>query len=78
MGRSWVMHRTGKYRRLNLIFGLFPFVAAILLSMMREDSPSVQLWFSIVSSPTCSRMRPLSDLSSFPWALETQSCFRLC
>ena len=45
----WVMHRTGKYRSLNLIFGLFPFVATILLSLMREDSPDVQLWFSIVS-----------------------------
>ncbi|KZT74098.1 MFS general substrate transporter [Daedalea quercina L-15889] len=45
---GWVMHRTGKYKTLNLIFGLFPFVAAILLSLMREDSPSFQLWFSII------------------------------
>lgn len=42
------MHRTGKYRRLNLVFGLFPFVAAIFLSLMREDSPPVVLWLSIV------------------------------
>jgi Na+/H+ antiporter NhaD/arsenite permease-like protein len=42
------MHRTGKYKRLNLIFGLFPFVAAILLSLMREDSPPIVLWLSIV------------------------------
>ncbi|KAI0738091.1 major facilitator superfamily domain-containing protein [Daedaleopsis nitida] len=45
---GWVMHRTGTYRRLNLIFGLFPFVAAILLSMMREDSHPVTLWLSII------------------------------
>lgn len=45
---GWAMHRTGKYRRLNLVFGLFPFVAAILLSMMREDSPPAQLWLSII------------------------------
>ena len=42
------MHRTGKYRRLNLIFGLFPFIAAILLCLMREDSSPAQLWLSIV------------------------------
>ncbi|GBE82865.1 Multidrug resistance protein [Sparassis crispa] len=45
---GWMMHRTGKYKRLNLIFGLFPFVAAILLSLMREDSPAIQLWLSII------------------------------
>lgn len=43
-----MMHRTGKYRRLNLIFGLFPFTAAVLLALMREDSPQIQLWLSIV------------------------------
>ncbi|PCH38509.1 vacuolar amino acid permease [Wolfiporia cocos MD-104 SS10] len=45
---GWVMHRTGKYKRLNLIFGLFPFAAAILISLMREDSPPAQLWLSII------------------------------
>ncbi|EKM56125.1 uncharacterized protein PHACADRAFT_184826 [Phanerochaete carnosa HHB-10118-sp] len=45
---GWIMHRTGKYKRLNLIFGLFPFVAAILLSLMREDSPPAVLWLSIL------------------------------
>jgi hypothetical protein len=42
------MHRTGKYKLLNLIFGLFPFVAAILIRMMHEDSGPIQLWLSIV------------------------------
>ena len=32
----------------NLIFGIFPFVAAVLISLMREDSPQVLLWLSIV------------------------------
>ncbi|RPD55294.1 vacuolar amino acid permease [Lentinus tigrinus ALCF2SS1-7] len=45
---GWVMHRTGKYRHLNLIFGLFPFVAAVLLSLMREDSHPIVLWISII------------------------------
>ena len=43
------MHRTGKYRSLNLIFGIFPFVAAVLLARMREDSHPIVLWISIVS-----------------------------
>ncbi|KAI0344962.1 MFS general substrate transporter [Trametopsis cervina] len=45
---GWIMHRTGKYKMLNLIFGLFPFVAAVLLSLMREDSSPWVLWFSIL------------------------------
>ncbi|TFY60038.1 hypothetical protein EVJ58_g5395 [Rhodofomes roseus] len=45
---GWMMHRTGRYKTLNLIFGLFPFTAAILLSCMKADSPSFQLWFSII------------------------------
>ncbi|TBU53937.1 MFS general substrate transporter [Dichomitus squalens] len=46
---GWVMHRTGKYRKLNLIFGIFPFVAAILLALMHENSSPAQLWLSIAS-----------------------------
>ncbi|EJF58032.1 MFS general substrate transporter [Dichomitus squalens LYAD-421 SS1] len=45
---GWVMHRTGKYRKLNLIFGIFPFVAAILLALMHENSSPAQLWLSII------------------------------
>jgi len=45
---GWIMHRTGRYKTLNLIFGIFPFAAAILISLMREDSPQVVLWLSIL------------------------------
>ncbi|KAI0728869.1 MFS general substrate transporter [Fomitopsis betulina] len=45
---GWIMHRTGRYKMLSLIFGIFPFIATILLSLMREDSPPFQLWFSII------------------------------
>ncbi|KAH8100375.1 MFS general substrate transporter [Cristinia sonorae] len=45
---GWMMHRTGKYKLINMIFGLFPFTATILLSLMREDSPDIQLWLSIL------------------------------
>lgn len=46
---GWMMHRTGKYKMINLIFGIFPFVAAVSISFMREDSNWFQMWFSIVS-----------------------------
>ena len=57
------MHRTGKYRKLNLVFGLFPFVAAILISLMNENSPAPQLWLSIVSDfePGCRLARVAAD-----------------
>ncbi|KAJ7765625.1 MFS general substrate transporter [Mycena metata] len=45
---GWVMHRTGRYRKLNLIFGIFPFVGAVLISFMRQDSGPVQSWLSII------------------------------
>ncbi|CDO71943.1 hypothetical protein BN946_scf184940.g90 [Trametes cinnabarina] len=45
---GWYMHRTGKYKKLSLIFGIFPFVAATLIAMMREDSPPIQQWLSIL------------------------------
>ncbi|OSD02159.1 vacuolar amino acid permease [Trametes coccinea BRFM310] len=45
---GWYMHRTGKYKKLSLIFGIFPFVAATLMALMREDSPPIQQWLSIL------------------------------
>ncbi|KAI0028997.1 vacuolar amino acid permease [Vararia minispora EC-137] len=48
MFAGWVMHRTGKYKMLNLIFGLFPFIATVLITRMRPDSGPITLWFSII------------------------------
>jgi len=48
-GTRWMMHRTGKYKLINLIFGLFPFVGITLITLMREDSGPLQMWLSIVS-----------------------------
>jgi hypothetical protein len=45
---GWMMHRTGRYKKINLIFGIFPFVGAVLISRMREDSGPIQAWLSIV------------------------------
>ncbi|KAI9453901.1 vacuolar amino acid permease [Lactarius psammicola] len=48
MFAGWMMHRTGKYKLLNLIFGAFPFMAATFITQIREDSGPAQLWFSII------------------------------
>ncbi|KAJ7932806.1 vacuolar amino acid permease [Mycena leptocephala] len=45
---GWMMHRTGRYKKINLIFGIFPFVGAVLISRMREDSGPIQAWLSII------------------------------
>ncbi|KAF9780435.1 vacuolar amino acid permease [Thelephora terrestris] len=44
---GWFMHRTGKYRTITLTFGILPFVAAALITTLREDSSPTRLWFSI-------------------------------
>ena len=46
--KRWVMHRTGEYKMLNMIFGILPFFAAILMTQMKEDSHPAHLWLSIV------------------------------
>lgn len=43
-----IMHLTGRYKTLNLLFGIFPFIGAFLIYKMREDSGPVQSWLSIV------------------------------
>ncbi|KIK92448.1 hypothetical protein PAXRUDRAFT_792966 [Paxillus rubicundulus Ve08.2h10] len=45
---GWMMHRTGRYKLLNSTFGIFPFVGIVLITLLREDSPSWQQWFSII------------------------------
>ncbi|KAG0696122.1 major facilitator superfamily domain-containing protein [Suillus ampliporus] len=45
---GWMMHRTGKYKLLNLTFGFFPFIATTLIALMREDSGPLQKWLSII------------------------------
>ncbi|ETW85103.1 major facilitator superfamily, partial [Heterobasidion irregulare TC 32-1] len=48
MFAGWMMHRTGKYKKINLVFGFFPFIAAVSITMMKEDSPPLQQWLSII------------------------------
>ncbi|KAK0455266.1 vacuolar amino acid permease [Desarmillaria tabescens] len=45
---GWMMHRTGKYKMINLICGLFPFIATVLILQMKEDSGPIQSWLSII------------------------------
>ena len=49
----WVMHRTGEYKMINMIFGILPFFAAILMTQMKEDSYPAHLWLSIVKHFPC-------------------------
>jgi hypothetical protein len=46
-----MMHRTGRYKLINLIFGGFPFIGAMLITFMKQDSSPAQLWLSIVEFP---------------------------
>ena len=46
---GYVMHRTGRYKTINTVFGWFPFIGAMLIATMREDSNPFRTWLSIVS-----------------------------
>ncbi|KAJ3782613.1 vacuolar amino acid permease [Lentinula aff. detonsa] len=43
-----MMHRTGKYKMINMIFGIFPFIGTVLISQIHENSGWIQSWFSII------------------------------
>lgn len=45
---GWIMHRTGRYKTLNMIFGTFPTFATILIASLDEDSSEWLQWLSIV------------------------------
>ncbi|KAF9646609.1 MFS general substrate transporter [Thelephora ganbajun] len=45
---GWSMHRTGKYRSINLTFGISPFIATMLIATMNENSSPARLWLSII------------------------------
>lgn len=50
-----MMHKTGKYKTLNLVFGILPFIAACLIARLQPSSGVITKWLSNV--------RPLSNLS---------------
>lgn len=45
---GWVMHATGRYKAINLIFGIFPFIGAVSIYRLKIDSNFWVQWFSIV------------------------------
>ncbi|KAF8126630.1 MFS general substrate transporter [Boletus edulis] len=45
---GWMMHRTGKYKMINVIFGFFPFIGIVLITLLHENSGPLQTWLSIV------------------------------
>lgn len=45
---GWMMHKTGKYKMINLIFGFFPVIGVVALCFLNENSGFIQSWFSIV------------------------------
>lgn len=42
------MHRTGKYKTLNVVFGILPFLATLLIIRLGPDSGFFTQWLSIV------------------------------
>lgn len=45
---GWVMHATGRYKFINLTFGIFPFIGAVSMYRLKVDSNFWVQWFSIV------------------------------
>lgn len=45
---GWAIHRTGRYKMLQLVCGTFTFAAALMLVRLNEDSGWVAKWFSIL------------------------------
>ncbi|KAI9570815.1 major facilitator superfamily domain-containing protein [Boletus coccyginus] len=43
-----MMHRTGKYKMINVVFGFFPFIGIVLITLMHENSGPLQTWISII------------------------------
>jgi MFS family permease len=45
---GWMMHRTGKYKALNIVFGILPTIAAFNIARLTENSSQFQQWFTII------------------------------
>ncbi|KAM0747715.1 MFS general substrate transporter [Meredithblackwellia eburnea MCA 4105] len=45
---GYMMNRTGTYKTLNLVFGILPFAATLLINQISVDSGFVTEWLSIV------------------------------
>lgn len=45
---GYMMHRTGRYKVINIMFGFFPFVGSLLITFIHENSGPLQSWLSII------------------------------
>jgi len=45
---GWMLKKTGKYKALNVIFGIFPTAAAIMIANLHMNSPILAQWISII------------------------------
>ncbi|PVG01894.1 hypothetical protein CPB86DRAFT_698295 [Serendipita vermifera] len=45
---GWMMHRTGKYKVLNVVFGIFPTLAAVLIASLTVESSEWLQWLSLI------------------------------
>ncbi|KAF5387165.1 hypothetical protein D9615_002098 [Tricholomella constricta] len=45
---GYMMHRTGRYKAINLICGWFPFIGASLIASLHKDSSPYLTWLSIL------------------------------
>ncbi|CEL61791.1 Vacuolar membrane amino acid uptake transporter fnx2 OS=Schizosaccharomyces pombe (strain 972 / ATCC 24843) GN=fnx2 PE=3 SV=1 [Rhizoctonia solani AG-1 IB] len=45
---GWYMAKTGRYKILTNLFGLFPCFASLLIYRLRENSSEFEQWFSII------------------------------
>ncbi|EKM83277.1 hypothetical protein AGABI1DRAFT_111711 [Agaricus bisporus var. burnettii JB137-S8] len=45
---GWIMYTTGKYKRLNSMTGILPFIGVVGILMINENSGIVQSWFSVI------------------------------
>ncbi|KAJ1306850.1 hypothetical protein OPQ81_007835 [Rhizoctonia solani] len=45
---GWYMSKTGRYKILTNLFGLFPCVASLLIYRLKENSSEFEQWFSII------------------------------
>ncbi|KAI0028996.1 major facilitator superfamily domain-containing protein [Vararia minispora EC-137] len=45
---GYYMHRTGRFKALDIVTGIFPFVASVLVIRLRPDSGPVALWLSVL------------------------------
>ncbi|KAH9483462.1 Multidrug resistance protein fnx1 [Psilocybe cubensis] len=45
---GWMMRRHAKYKTMNVVFGILPFISAVLMTQMKGNSNAAHLWLTIM------------------------------